>query len=363
MSDVVYLHVGAPKTGTTYVQDRLSLNRAALKSQGYVYPTGLRGDMFMPALELIERPWGGMRPDARGEWDGLVRRARRARGTVIISHEILAAATPEQVQRAMRDLAFAEVHLVYSARDIARQVPAEWQEALKHRRKPTFKSFLKQVQKGGSIKSSPWFWAVQGLPDVLTRWGDQLPPDRVHLITVPQPGGPEGELWRRFCMAVGLDPTGLSHDSDRRNPSLGIAESTLVRRLNGRLRKAGVASVDYRALVRHVVAHETLAHRSGMRAVRLPPHAFDWADEIAQHWIDWVTRAGIDVVGDLEDLRPVRPGPDDVWQDPDKPRAREVNAAALDALVALTIEAARRTDPDEQVPVKVARVMRRVRKR
>jgi hypothetical protein len=76
-----------------------------------------------------------------------------------------------------------------------------------------------------------------------------------------------------------------------------------------------------------------------------------------------VTEAGVDVVGDLEDLRPVRPAPDEVWQDPDKPRARDVTDAALDALVALTLEAARRIDPDEQVPVKVARVMRRVRQR
>jgi hypothetical protein len=363
MSDVVYLHVGAPKTGTTYVQDRLSLNRDTLGRHGYSYPIGMREDMFLAALDLLDRPWGGMRPDAKGEWDALVRRARRARGTAILSHEILAAATSDQARRALADLAPAEVHVVYSARDVARQVAAEWQEQLKHRHKLTFKAFVRQVQGGGTSKASRWFWEVQALPDVLTRWGSGLSPDRVHLVTVPQPGGPEGELWRRLCTAVALDPSWAPVEGGRRNPSLGAAESTLIRRLNARLREAGLPSKDYRALVRQVIAHETLAARPGTVPVRLPPAAHGWAEELAQQWIDWVSSAGVDVVGDLEDLRPARPDPDEAWQNPDKPRQRDVTDAALDALVALTLEAARRPDPGDHVPEKVARLVRRVRQR
>jgi hypothetical protein len=363
MSDVVYLHVGAPKTGTTYVQDRLSLNRDSLNRHGYAYPIGLREDMFLAALDLLDRPWGGMRPDAKGEWEALVRRTRRARGTAVLSHEILAAASPDQVRRALADLAPAEVHVVYSARDVARQVAAEWQEQLKHRRKLSFKAFLRQVQSGGTRKASRWFWEVQGLPDVLTRWGSGVPPDRVHLVTVPQPGAAEGELWRRFCTAVGLDPQWAPAEGGRRNPSLGAAESTLVRRLNARLREAGLPSKDYRALVRQVIVHETLAARPGAVPVRLPPAAHTWAEEVAGQWIDWASSAGIHVVGDLEDLRPAAPGADEDWHNPDKPRQRDVTDAALDALVALALEAARRPDPADHVPVKVARLVRRVRQR
>ena len=39
MADVVYLHVGAPKTGTTYIQDRLALNRTQLARHDVRYPT------------------------------------------------------------------------------------------------------------------------------------------------------------------------------------------------------------------------------------------------------------------------------------------------------------------------------------
>src|SRR5215210_9373909 len=104
MPRAVYLHVGAPKTGTTYLQDRLSANRGPLAKHGVTYPTGLRRDMFAPALDLIDLPWGGQREGVRGEWDALVARVRRSSGTVVVSHEILAGAKPRQVRRAMADL-------------------------------------------------------------------------------------------------------------------------------------------------------------------------------------------------------------------------------------------------------------------
>lgn len=358
MSRRVYLHVGAPKTGTTYVQDRLALNADALRRHRYAYPVGEHPDMFLAALDVVQRPWGGLRPQAEGEWAALVERTRRARGTVVLSHEILAGASPTEARNALADLSFAEVHVVYSARDLARQVAAEWQEQLKHRRKVSFATFLKQVRESDPRRSHRWFWRVQGLPGVLERWGHGLPPERVHLVTVPQPGAPYGELWRRFCTAVGMEPEWAPLDSERRNPSIGVAESTLIRKLNARLKKAGMASEDYRQLVRQLVVHETLAHRPRMRPVTLPPEAFDWAEEVTEGWEDWVRASGIDVVGDLEDLRPVRPAPGTRWHDPDDPRPRDVASAALDALEALALEAARRAEPAEPPLTRAARLAR-----
>src|SRR5690349_8668121 len=142
MADVVYLHVGAPKTGTTYLQERLRINRQHLAEHDVHYPVGMRHDMFGAAIDLIEKSWGGQRESFRGEWDNLVGRVRRTRRTAIVTHEVLAAARTEQVARAMRDLSGAEVHLVYSARDLARQIPAEWQESIKHSHRKPFNRYL-----------------------------------------------------------------------------------------------------------------------------------------------------------------------------------------------------------------------------
>src|SRR5918997_1613145 len=98
MTRRVYLHVGAPKTGTTYLQDRLALNRSELGRHDVHYPLGLQSSHFKPALDLIDVPWGGQRESARGEWDRLADRVRKHDGTVIVSHEILAAAKRGQVR-------------------------------------------------------------------------------------------------------------------------------------------------------------------------------------------------------------------------------------------------------------------------
>ena len=80
--------------------------------------------------------------------------------------------------------------------------------------------------------------------------------------------------------------------------------------------------------------------------MRLPPGRFDWADEQAEHWIEWVKGSGVHVVGDLDELRPVRPPEDEKWHDPDRVRTKPLLDAALEALEVMTHEAAGRPDRD-----------------
>jgi hypothetical protein len=363
MRRVVYVHVGAPKTGTTYLQDRLALNSASLERHGVHFPVTGHDGQFRPALDLLEMTWGGLQQDVDGEWDALMGRVRRLPGSVVISHEVLAAARPQQVRRVMADLADSEVHVVYSARDLARQVPAEWQEGIKHQRKVSFAAFLKQVQSAKRVKPSLWFWRVQSLPDVLARWTRGLPPERVHLVTVPQPGAPRDLLWERYCRAFGIDPAWAPEESERTNVSIGAAETVLLRKVNRRLRQAGFSSEDYRHWIREVVVHRTLAQRPGIRRVTLPPTAYGWAAEVAEEWVDWVRGSGIDVIGDVADLRPVPPPADAVWANPDRPRRAEMLDAAVEAIVALSLEGASRPDPATQLTSRLGRAARRLRPR
>ena len=349
MSRRVYLHIGAPKTGTTYVQDRLRLNRGELADHYVHYPLGRLGlpsTHFKPALDLIDREWGGARADAQGSWDTLMRRVRRLEGTVLISHEILAAATAQQVARAVNDLEGSEVHIVYSARDLARQVPAAWQESVKQYQKMPYQRFLKKVRTHSQTDSTFWFWRAQGIQDVLMRWGALLPPEQIHLVTVPQPGAPRDLLWRRFCDVVGIDPAWAPKDSHRGNTSLGSAETTLVRRLNQRLRRAGLSRADHQALVTELLVHQNLAQRKTSVRTTLPPRMFAWVEDVSEQWINWLEGSHIDVVGDLAELRPVRPTRGVKWRNPDHPGRKEMLDAALDSLVVMLRETARRPDPD-----------------
>jgi hypothetical protein len=97
-----------------------------------------------------------------------------------------------------------------------------------------------------------------------------------------------------------------------------------------------------------------------MTRATLPPEAFGWAREVAEEWIQWVEDAGIDVIGDLDDLRPA--APPEQWHDPDRPRPREMVDAALDVIEVLLREAAA-TKPEPLVTQtrRLARMARRLR--
>ncbi|WP_246456391.1 hypothetical protein [Nocardioides mesophilus] len=174
----VLVHVGAPKTGTSSVQDVLFRHRHELADEGLLYPADRHDAHFLAALDLMELTWGGLERDAVGAWDRVAEQVRAWPGTSVISHEILATATRPQVARALASLGDpADVHVVMSVRDLVRQIPAEWQENIKHRRVIGYHDFLRTISdpdRSGRLAS--WFWGVQEVPDVLDRWAATLPP-------------------------------------------------------------------------------------------------------------------------------------------------------------------------------------------
>lgn len=339
----VFLHVGAPKTGTSFVQDLLFQNREALAAQGILYPADRFDEHFLAALELMELPWGGLEKEAVGAWDRLASRVREWEGTAIISHEILATASRAQVRRAFDSLGDAEVHVVFSARDLVRQIPAEWQENIKHRRVISYHDFLRRItepKRTGRLAS--WFWGVQEVPDILNRWGSMLPPERVHLVTVPKPGAPRGLLWERFARVFGIDPSEFEPETKRANSSLGVPEAALIRRINEQVNGGVLPNYHYREFVRELLAHQSLSSRTGSARLALPPDVRRWAVDLSEAWIKALSTRGYDVVGTLEDLRPDAVA--STFVDPDSPEEQEVSDAALQAIVTLLKETARLRD-------------------
>jgi hypothetical protein len=342
--------VGAPKTGTSFVQDVLFQHREELARHGVLYPADRFDAHFLAALDLMELQWGGLEKQAVGAWDRLAEEVRDWHGSVIISHEILATASPEQVRRAIDSFGDAEVHVLLSARDLVRQIPAEWQENVKHRRVVGYRAYLDKItdpSRRGALAS--WFWGVQEVPDILARWGSTLPPEQVHVVTVPRPGAPRGLLWERFAAVFGVDPAAYPASTGRTNPSMGVPETALIRRINERVNTGVLANEDYRQFVRELLAHRTLSLRSGSPRLALPPDVRAWAVELSETWIDELAAQGYDVVGSLDDLRPEPAETDAPFVDPDAPDEAAVADAAMGSLVVLLKEAARLQQVEHQL--------------
>ena len=298
----------------------------------------------------MQLPWGGLESEAVRRLGPDGRAVRAWPGTAVISHEILATASRTQIARALSSLGHpdTEVHVVLSLRDLVRQIPAEWQENVKHRSGFSYRDFLATIQdpaREGRVAN--WFWGVQEIPDILNRWAADLPPERVHLVTVPRPGGPPDLLWERFCEAFGIGGLDLDLEGERTNPSLGVAGDRAAAPDQPARPTEAVPPVRYRPLVRELLAHQTLSRRTGSPRLTLPPDVHPWAQELAAAWIDEIKARGYHVVGDLSDL--VGPPATLPYADPDHPAESEVADAAVDAIRALLVENGRLLGVEEQL--------------
>jgi hypothetical protein len=304
----VFLHIGAPKTGTTYLQHVLFENREALARAGVLYPYRTVQESFRSAHDFCGTSWFGHHGDRfQGEWDQVARRVADWEGaTAIISSEFLAAATPDRIRRNLAALGAAEVHVVFSARDLARQLVSDWQEQIKHKHTVSLERFVDDLVELGIDAPEPFgrlFWGLHDAAAVLASWSTAVPPERIHVITIPPPSAPPDILWTRFCAVTGLDPGGYDTAAKRSNASMGVRETELVRRMN-----RGLTAMDgpsYDVLVRLFLAEKVLG--GGKTRLALPPHRRDWVRERSQALIHELDQAGYAVEGDLAELLPTEP--------------------------------------------------------
>jgi hypothetical protein len=302
----VFLHVGSPKTGTTFLQNVLWAQRDLAREQGLLLPMERFNDHYLGTLDLRGLSGRPVYPErAVGMWDRLVEESLGWSGSVLISHELFAAATAEQAQRGVASLAErgAEVHLVVTVRDLVRQLTAEWQEHVKHRSTKTFPEFVAGLR--DDTERGSWFWRVQDFSGVVSRWGADLPPEHVHVVTVPPSGSPAGLLWERFATLLGLDPASFDTTGSRANSSLGVEQAELLRRVNLQLGERLPLPGPYPTVVKNVLAHRVLEPRAGTR-LRLNAEDTAYAVAESRAIAERLAAAAVDVVGDLAELVPAQ---------------------------------------------------------
>jgi hypothetical protein len=300
MARAMYFHVGAPKTGTTYLQSVLWANRELLLEHGVLVPGGRRFAAFHAAQAIREVPWLTDMPEGkRGVWDDMQRRIADWPGSAVLSHEFLGSATDGQARAAVAAVAPAEVHVVLTARDYTAVLPAFWQESVKMGARRRLDPYAASVLDGS--KGGPWSLLSLDLLGVLERWGQTLPPEHVHVVTVPPSGSEPDLLWRRFAQACGLDTQGLVLPPRAENASLGAVDIELVRQVGAHLPVTLQAKVRRHEWLRGVLAQQVLVGRPGRRPALSPSRARQ-VREWSLSTVDEVARRGYDVVGDLADL-------------------------------------------------------------
>ena len=299
MARRVLLHLGLPKTGTSYLQTIVWAHRPELRAAGLLVPGRERRDHLWASLVVRDDPRVGRRnPLAPEAWSVLLAETRDWDGDVLVSHEFFCAASAEQAARVVEDLAPAEVHLVLTAREPLGLFTSSWQESLKNKGTVPIEDY------GRGESDDPlqvWDWRALDLGLVLDRWARDLPPERVHVVPVAAYGAPPDQLWRSFCSVLGVDPAVVGEAGRFPNASMGVVEAETLRRLNGRL--AGFDSAFDRGVwIRTFLADERLVPRDGERFWPGPDQVEDCRRR-GEAAVALVRERGYDVVGDLDSLR------------------------------------------------------------
>lgn len=295
MSQRVLLHVGLPKTGTTYLQSVLWQNRASLAEQGVLFPGSRPRQHMWASMVVREHPGLARRsPGVLSAWDDLVAEATAWDGTTLISHEFFGCATTEQARGAVEALGDTEVHLVVTARDILTVTTSYWQEYVKH----GFHGVALDDFPQPTESWDEWGPSSLDIESVLARWAPHVSPEHVHVLVLPGPGSPQSALLEEFAGVLGVDATGFVTESARSNSSLGVVEVELLRRI-GRDLEGFTAALDRGVWIRSYLAQGKLVPRHGEAFLPSTQRVAELREK-ARRAVDVLGSAGYTVHGDLE---------------------------------------------------------------
>jgi hypothetical protein len=318
--------VGCPKTGTGFLQGVVWNNRDALWQQGLLLPGTSEHDHYQASVYARGAHAKRARADIiEATWRRIVDEVHHTNRDVLISHEVFAHASAHRAKFTIDALGGAETHVIVTARDLARQIPASWQQGVKQGYTMSLEEFVRDVVARGPRART--FWKMHDLADLCARWGKHLPASHVHLVTVPPSGADPALLWKRFASVLGVDADSVSLDQTSRNESLGRVEVELLRRVNER-RGDRFPSFDDHLWFRDLLANEMLAKRPDREKFAIDPAVHDWVVRTSKRAVKALQKRGYDVVGDLAELIP-----------PDEPeRGGDPSQATEDELLTSAIE-------------------------
>jgi hypothetical protein len=299
MAERVVLHVGLLKTGTSYLQHRLTGGREHLAAGNILFPRWREQvDAVIDVLGVRRRPRPG---DADGAWERMVSQLTEWPGVGLMSMEFLGPAREPQVERVVQAFGATPVEVVVTARDLNRAMLAMWQESAKNFGTNPWPTYLTGIKENSGVGER--FWRQQRLAVIVRRWAAVVGMENVTVVTVPPPGAPPDTLWNRFCEAVRIDAS-LCPPVAPANESLGAASAEVLRRVNEDLSEWELSWEGYSKTVKFGFAKQVLGvARAHEQPLGMPVP--DWLLARSSSMRRNVEECGVRVIGSLDDLTPV----------------------------------------------------------
>ena len=262
MASQVFLHIGLPKTGTTYLQSVLWGSKAALAADGFLLPGRGHREHLWAALELQERPQPRAAPPEGARHAGPAGQGRQpAQGTGRPHPRVLVRRRPRAGAPAGR---------VAGARRGARRHHRPRHP--RHAHRPGGRSTSR------TAAPSPWPRCAAtgsggrpssaGAPGTSAVCSGAGPgtsrPSRCTCCRCPAPARRATSTGATSPAVLGLDPDRYDAPEEPRNPALGVVQIELLRRVNPHL-TAFRKPVDRGTWIRGYLAEGHLVHQEGER--------------------------------------------------------------------------------------------------
>jgi hypothetical protein len=336
----VLAHIGLPKTGTTYLPALLYANVEALRRQD-VSVVGRHRLHYDAASEVAGAPSRRTRQVPSGAWDRVLRQLGRVEtDRAVFSNERYSLVERDGAARMATTigdtLPGCELHVVLTLRDMVAAEPSAWQEYVKNGGRLGWPEFC-----AAAVADPPELQRRRRARRMLAVWPELVPPERIHVVTVPPPGSPRGLLLERFCNVLGVDPAGLeTTEPGRANTSLDFVATEMLRRVNARAPRLPVEV--QRGEIKRFLANGVLSRREASLKPSLSGAALELARGENAWLAETLSTGGFDVVGDLADL---------AGDHPDTPAAYDLDPEdLLDAAVeAVAVLAHRSYDRGKQL--------------
>ncbi|MFS3129363.1 hypothetical protein ACLM5J_13255 [Nocardioides sp. Bht2] len=312
MAERLVLHIGAMKTGTTFLQSVLMTNPEPLAQAGVRFLGGRFGTQSLAVRDILNLPKA---PKAnRKRWQKLVAELAEPEVQVgVVSMEFLSFARPRHLAAFFEPLAGVDVEVVLTVRDMFRVVPAQWQTFTRNFGTDSWSKYQQRIvpgllnRRGGQAAHT--FHRAQDIETILDRWRTVVPDDRIHLVTVPGPEAPRDLLWRRFLEAANLPPIEVDLSQTKDNSSVGYASCDFLRRVNQDLGDVRPASYrnEMRPLINTALAplrgsegKPVLDRRTARYAARRNDELRHLLSDGPHPWVGELTDLpGLDALGDV----------------------------------------------------------------
>lgn len=302
------LHIGPHKTGTTSLQNSIRANREEILRQGVYYgaPEGRLASNRI-ARSLLRLPFKNPNEVVDyGEWEDQVARVKASGAPrVIVSGEEFSFCEKREIQTLLDDLGRDRVHVVVTARPLAKVLPSQWQLDLRGSfTSSSFDEWLgwtlrpRGVRRVAQLIGVPHpFWFRHRHDQLARRWADAIGADRVSVVVVDDRD--HRVLLSAFEHLLGLSSGTLQPVDGKSNPSLTAQEIAIILRLQKKMQERELLfaeRVRSRQIQRRLLAIRE--RRATDQKITLPQWAVPEVTQVSRRIHDGLMDSGVRIIGD-----------------------------------------------------------------